>query len=77
VDLARCTLGSVKVQICTDDWKTIQASDLDEFESWGLCHVTEPAGQDRMMKNAKPLYHGHRFPAAVISCASAGISGFG
>jgi putative transposase len=21
------------------------------------------------MKNAKPLYHGHRFPAAVISCA--------
>jgi putative transposase len=21
------------------------------------------------MKNAKSLYHGHRFPAAVISCA--------
>jgi putative transposase len=25
--------------------------------------------QDRVMKNAKSLYHGHRFPEAAISCA--------
>ncbi|CAB3801283.1 hypothetical protein LMG28688_05311 [Paraburkholderia caffeinitolerans] len=33
------------------------------------CHVAEMVGKDRVMKNAKSLYHGHRFPVAVISCS--------
>jgi transposase-like protein len=33
------------------------------------CHVAKLVEYDRVMKNAKWLYHGHRFPAAVIICA--------
>jgi putative transposase len=33
----------------------------------GRCHVTEAVAYVAMEK--KSLYHGHRFPAAVVSCA--------
>jgi transposase-like protein len=32
-------------------------------------HVAGPVAWNRAMKNAKSLYHGHRFPAAVIGFA--------
>jgi hypothetical protein len=33
------------------------------------CQVAGPVTQDGVMKKSKLLYHGHRFPAEVISCA--------
>lgn len=34
-----------------------------------LCHFRGAVTSACVMKNSKPLYHGHRFPGAVISCA--------
>ena len=36
----------------------------------GHCHVARQSHQDDAMRKSKSLYHGHRFPAAVISCAA-------
>jgi len=41
-----------------------------------LCHIPGAVAEDRVMKNSKPLYHGHRFPGAVISGAVRWYSGF-
>ena len=34
-----------------------------------FCHGAEVVAQDCVMKTAKSLYHAHRFPATIISCA--------
>ncbi|MGF6807251.1 transposase-like protein [Paraburkholderia sp. Clong3] len=40
-------------------------------EDWfaGRCHVRALVSYDDVMKKTKSLYHGHRFPASVISHA--------
>ncbi|REG58756.1 transposase-like protein [Paraburkholderia sp. BL6669N2] len=41
----------------------------DEQLSQGHCHVAELVEDDRVMKNTRSLYYGHRFAATVINCA--------
>jgi hypothetical protein len=62
------TAGKPDVQIGTQQrWLGAGACETTIHSPIRLCHLSEMVGQGDAMKNTKSSYHGHRFPASIIS----------
>ncbi|MGF6812928.1 hypothetical protein OKW30_008145 [Paraburkholderia sp. Clong3] len=65
---------SARAAVTTTPYGEVDAAALEGLQARydttrGRCHVRALVSYDDVMKKTKSLYHGHRFPASVISHA--------